>query len=121
LTRKSDAHRILASPPDDDFVGAIREVLRLYGGHKEWLGLADMAKMAKMCVRSFQRRLNAEGIVYSDLVDDVRAEMATDMLENSDAPLSDLAERLGYANQGNFSRAYHRWTGRNPSEVRANA
>lgn len=97
---------------------AILSVLRLYGSTGRWLGVSDMAELADMSVRSFQRRLNHEGEVYSTLVDYVRTEIARDMLKNSNTTLNNIARRLGYTNQGNFSRAFQRWTGMKPSEVR---
>jgi AraC-like DNA-binding protein len=51
-------------------------------------------------------------------VDQVRVEMATEMLRVSDASLTEIAMHLGYSNQANFSRACQRWTGMKPSEVR---
>ena len=118
MTTKSDAIRLLRTASEGELAAAIVEVLRSRGGNGLWLGVAEMAQLADMSVRSFQRRLNAEGGVYSELIDNVRSEMATDMLENSDATVSEIAQRLGYTNQGNFSRAYQRWTGRKPSAVR---
>lgn len=36
-------------------------------------------------------------------------------------PLTDIAQRLGYSDAAHFSRAFRRWTGTTPSEVRARA
>jgi AraC-like DNA-binding protein len=33
--------------------------------------------------------------------------------------LKDIADRLGYANLANFTRAFQRWTGKTPGEHRA--
>ena len=118
LTTKSEADRLLKAASEGELAGAIMEVLRSRGANGLWTGVAEMAQLANMSVRSFQRRLNAEGGVYSELVDNVRSEIATDMLENSDRAVNEIAQQLGYTNQGNFSRAYQRWTGRKPSEVR---
>ena len=93
-------------------------MLRSYAGGGPWPGVVKMGDLAGTSVRSLQRRLNAEGHVYSELVDQVRVELATEILENSDDSLNEIAERLGYSNPGNFSRAYHRWTGVSPNAVR---
>ena len=71
-----------------------------------------------MSVRSFQRRLSAEDSVLSGLVDQVRFESATEMLKDTDVIGAEIAERLGYRHQGDFCRAWKRWTGITPDEFR---
>ena len=51
--------------------------------------------------RRFERELSCR---YSDLVDDVRAEMCLKVLETGVFPMQAIAEQLGYAISGNFSR-----------------
>jgi len=40
------------------------------------------------------------------------------MLKDSVASVAEVAERLGYFNQGDFSRAWKRWTGITPQQFR---
>ncbi|MGK7754318.1 MULTISPECIES: helix-turn-helix domain-containing protein [unclassified Roseovarius] len=35
--------------------------------------------------------------------------------------VTDIAQRLGYSDAAHFSRAFRRWTGTTPSDVRARA
>jgi AraC-like DNA-binding protein len=67
--------------------------------------------------RSIQRRA-AEQKTYSNQVQQCRAEMAGELLENSETPISEIADQLGYRNQGNFTRAFHHWAKVSPSEFR---
>jgi AraC-like DNA-binding protein len=54
-------------------------------------------------VRTLQRRLRAEGLVFERLVDDVRREQAITLSEDRTLPLSDVAGLLGYVEQSSFS------------------
>ena len=66
-----------------------------------------------------QRRLSSENKTYSELLEEARAEMAQELLEYTDATMSEIAEQLGYSDQGNFARAFHRWASVSPTEFRA--
>lgn len=74
------------------------------------LGLSD---------RTFQRRLADEGISFSDLVDDVRRELAQRYLADSRMTITDIGYLLGYADQSTFFRASNRWFGESPGEYRS--
>ena len=71
-----------------------------------------------MSVRTLQRKFAAEGHVFSKLVDKVRADLAAEMLEDTDLTLAEIATALGYSAPSNFARAFERWTGRSPTELR---
>jgi AraC-like DNA-binding protein len=45
--------------------------------------------------------------------------MARELLEDTEATMSEIAEQLGYSDQGNFTRAFHRWASVSPTEFRA--
>lgn len=55
--------------------------------------------------RKFKRELSCR---FSDLVDDVRAEVCLPLLEGAVFPMQMIAEQLGYATSGNFSRFFQR-------------
>ncbi|WP_316201845.1 MULTISPECIES: AraC family transcriptional regulator [unclassified Bradyrhizobium] len=74
------------------------------------LGLSD---------RTFQRRLADEGLSFSDLVDDVRRELAQRHLADFRMTLTDIGYLLGYADQSTFFRASNRWFGESPGEYRS--
>jgi AraC-like DNA-binding protein len=71
-----------------------------------------------MSVRVLQRRLSEFGLTYSQLVDEVRLELARRLFENSRLNLSDIAQELGYSDAAHFTRAFVRWTGVTPSAFR---
>ncbi len=71
-----------------------------------------------LSVRTLQRRLDEEGTTFLEVLDSVREEIARQELQRGDAPLVDLAERLGFSDLATFSRAFKRWTGQPPGLFR---
>lgn len=68
------------------------------------------------CVLS--RRLKAEGISFSALVEAVRCELADYYIKQQDISISEMAFLLGYSELSAFSRAFKRWFGCNPRQFR---
>lgn len=64
--------------------------------------------------RSLQARLKREGTSYRKLLDDVRREMALELMKNPDVPLCEIALLCGFAEQSSFTHAFRRWTGQAP-------
>ena len=67
--------------------------------------------------RTLQRRFECGlSCRFSDLVDDVRADMCLPLLESGVFPMQAIAEQLGYATSGNFSRFFQRRFGCTPRD-----
>lgn len=81
-------------------------------------GVALIAKALGMSTRSLQRQLAQKHMSYSLLVEQVRFNQAIHLLQDPDLKLIDIAFRLGYEDQANFTRAFRRWTGISPSQYR---
>lgn len=79
----------------------------------------DVAAALKMSDRTLQRRLQAEGTSYQQLLDDTRRELAQRYLRRPDASLKRVAEQLGFEDPSNFFRACKRWFGESPGAYRA--
>lgn len=80
-----------------------------------------MARYAGMSVRSYQRRLTAEGQTFSDLVEDERRRLLTQTLGDAELRLGEVATHLGYSRQSSLTRAVRRWTGKAPQRLRQSA
>lgn len=80
----------------------------------------QLATSAGLSRRTLQRQLSAEGTCFSDLLEEVRLDLAMQQLENGAGSLDDVAARLGYARQSTLTRAVRRWTGQTPSSLRNN-
>jgi AraC-like DNA-binding protein len=72
-----------------------------------------------MHTRALNRRLRDFGTNFQALVDEVRFEIARQMLENSAMEVSHVAATLDYADASAFTRAFRRWSGATPGVWRA--
>lgn len=70
----------------------------------------------RSCVLS--RRLKAEGLSFSALLEAVRYELADYYIKQKNLPISEMAFLLGYSEVSAFSRAFKRWFGTNPRQFR---
>ena len=77
-----------------------------------------VAKALCMSVRSLHRALKAEGTSFQTLLDQVRQEQALSLLANPRTSIAEIAFLLGYAEVSSFHRAFQRWTGKTPAEMR---
>jgi AraC-like DNA-binding protein len=82
--------------------------------------LATVAAELGLTGRVLQNRLKEAGSHFTELVDEVRAQLARDYLSDSKYTLIDVAFLLGFSEQSSFSRAFRRWTGQAPVDYRKN-
>jgi AraC-like DNA-binding protein len=69
--------------------------------------------------RTLRKRLTAEGTSLQQLVSQTRFELAKQLLENTELPLSGIASALHFADAAVFSRAFRNWSRMNPRQWRA--
>ena len=100
-----------------DFLTALRAIIRPYlaQGHPP---LSLVAEILGMSERTLQRRLAQTGSTYSDIVQEARFSIASDLMADSDLNIADIAFAAGYENAPHFSRAFKRLTGMTPREYR---
>jgi AraC-like DNA-binding protein len=100
-----------------DFVTALRALIRPYlaQGHPN---LSLVAEILGMSERTLQRRLAQSGATYSDIVQEARFSIASDLMADSDMNIADIALAAGYENAPHFSRAFKRLTGMTPRDYR---
>ncbi len=67
--------------------------------------------------RTLRRRLAAEGTSYRSLLDEVRRQLAVELLQQ-DLSVEEVSRHLGYAETANFTHAFKRWEGTAPSYFR---
>ena len=72
-----------------------------------------------MSLRSAQRLAAGEGFSLQQLIDGVRLESATCLLDDPSLRMDAIAFTLGYSDDRAFRRAFKRMTGMSPSEYRA--
>lgn len=97
---------------------------RVRGLVLQYLGSEDCTNervAADLCLhpRTLHRRLKAEGKSFEGVKDEARRDVALRCLQQTDMPLTRIAERLGYAETSVLSRSCFRWFGLPPSRLRA--
>jgi AraC-like DNA-binding protein len=75
---------------------------------------------SQLCMhpRTLQRRLRSEGQSFESIKDEVRREVALRYLLQGDMPLTQVAEKLGYAETSVLSRSCYRWFEVSPLQLR---
>ena len=114
---ESECARLLADLEEETSVAELTQRLmrKLEGQYPQ---MPQTAKLLNLSPRTYRRRLEDEKRSYQELLDQVRAEHATRYLQNTRLPLSSIAYLIGFNDASNFRRAYKKWTGRSPAEVR---
>jgi AraC-like DNA-binding protein len=90
----------------------VRAVLRERPSAPPTLG--QVAATLHLSTRTVRRHLAAEGVSYRSLLDEVREQLAGDLLRNGALTVEEVAQRLGYAETASFTHAFRRWTGVGP-------
>jgi AraC-like DNA-binding protein len=80
--------------------------------------LDDVASHLHVSARTLKRRLAAQGVSFSTLVERERREKAMVLLRSFRLSIADVADRLDYTTASAFVRAFHRWTGTTPAAYR---
>lgn len=103
--------------PSDPLAVALEHVrLQVRGGS---ISIDSTARAMGTSIRTLQRELNRQGTEFRTLVNAARAGRADELLRHTKLPITRIAAELGYSTPANFSRAFWKTTGLNPSAVRA--
>lgn len=114
---RTELRSIESGASDMRFLTLVRGAIRR--GLREGVSRQDViASTLNMTPRTLQRHLTAEGSSFQALLDEVRREMATDLLQQTALPVSEIAMRLGFAEIRSFHRRFKQWTGMTPGVFR---
>jgi AraC-like DNA-binding protein len=105
---------------ESDFAGRLMQCLgpHLLDGYPR---LTLAAEIAGTSTRTLQRRLAADGLSYSELIDRARFDIASRMLVETDARSIEIAQATAYSDPSHFARAFRRIAGLSPDEYRTQA
>ncbi len=78
----------------------------------------NIALLCGVSVRTMQRILAANGVSYTELLEQTRREKSRDLVECDELPLDLVAHTLGYSDYSKFSRAFQRWFRETPRQAR---
>lgn len=85
---------------------------------ESWPELDDLAASLAMSGTTLQRRLQAEGTTYQGLKDDLRRDIAIELLGRTGLSVADVSARAGFQETSAFHRAFKKWTGVSPGLYR---
>lgn len=114
VTAYIDRHFTRRRPPVHAEVRSI-VLRRLATGNS---GNEQIARDLNVHMRTLNRRLHAEGTSFQQVKDEVRCDVMLYYLQQTDLELTDISERLGFAEQSVMTRLCHRWFGTSPSKLR---
>ncbi len=81
--------------------------------------LTRVADRLQLSMRTVQRRLREAGVTHRDVVRRLRLDLASRSLATAKISQRQIARALGYSGAGAFHRAFKRWSGLTPGQVRA--
>ncbi len=84
-------------------------------------GLVTMEAIARklaLSKRTLQRRIEAEGSSYQQILKEMREALARHYLERTTLPTAEISFLLGFDEPNSFYRAFRTWTGTTPDSVR---
>ncbi|MDF2689290.1 MAG: AraC family transcriptional regulator, partial [Microvirga sp.] len=110
----------LKGHPGCEFSDDVRRLLRtrLTSNH---CSAEDIAELLAMHRRTLSRRLKDCGMNYRAIANEVRFEIARQLLQDTQVPLGQIAAALGYSEASAFTRAFRRWSGQTPTTWRSHS
>ncbi|WP_417310271.1 AraC family transcriptional regulator [Devosia sp.] len=117
FTERADA--LLAELEQAESLRGRIEALLLPRLHKGMIAIDAVAAELGMSRATLYRRLKDEGLTFAELVDGLRARLASDYLAARKVSVNETAYLVGFSEASSFVRAFRRWTGKTPAEYRA--
>ncbi len=110
------AARLLSAYEGRDTV-AHKTRTKILGALKGTIPTVDqIASELAVSVRKLQQSLSDEGTSFSELLNDVRRDLAKQYLKDGGIDKTEIAYLLGYSELSVFSRSFKKWTGLTPSQ-----
>ena len=78
----------------------------------------DVARSLGMSKRTLARRLSDEGLNFTEILQQLRRDLAVRYLDDRRLHVSKIAWLLGFREVSAFTHAFKRWTGKTPSQIR---
>jgi AraC-like DNA-binding protein len=82
------------------------------------VGIDRIARDLGYSRQTLYRRLKSEGTTYERLLDGLRRRLALRFVREQGLSVKEAGYRLGFSDPAAFSRAFKRWTGTSPGEMR---
>lgn len=115
LTRQADAE-LAALADSSAFPSKVRAAIE--AELRRGAALEAVAERLHLSPSAVRSRLRLHGTSYSALVDRIRRDHAKRALRQSQLSIAEIGHALGFAHPPAFHRAFRRWFGVTPSELR---
>ncbi len=101
----------------EDFAGRVHAeiVHQLPCGHLDQSMVADALHITP---RTLRRRLQSRGMSFKTLLNDIRKELADQLVADNSLSFTEISFMLGFSEASSFTRAFRNWYGFPPSEAR---
>jgi len=97
----------------------INRVRRMLQEDLQRFGTAQaVADHLNISARTLHRQFEDEQASFHQLKDEVRAALALDLVRRTERPIKQIAVAAGFASEKSFIRAFAKWTGKTPGELR---
>jgi AraC-like DNA-binding protein len=83
--------------------------------------VSEIARRLGVSQRTLARRLSAEGLTFSDVLEALKVDLAERYLADRNLTISQIAWLLGYQEVSSLTHAFKRWTGKTPRVARSQA
>ncbi len=80
---------------------------------------SEIARRLGVSQRTLARRLSAEGLTFSDVLEALKVDLAERYLADRNLSISQIAWLLGYQEVSSLTHAFKRWTGKTPRVARS--
>jgi AraC-like DNA-binding protein len=97
--------------------GEVYQIIASTPGHSPTMEM--VAARLATTVRTLHRKLQVEGSSFTQILDDVRCNLAKEYLRTTKLTTEDISELVGFSEAANFRHAFRRWTGKTPAAFRA--
>jgi AraC-like DNA-binding protein len=78
----------------------------------------DVARSLGMSERTLARKLSDEGLKFTEILQQLRRDLAVRYLDDRKLHVSKIAWLLGFREVSAFTHAFKRWTGKTPRQLR---
>jgi AraC-like DNA-binding protein len=78
----------------------------------------DVARSLGMSERTLARKLSDEGLNFTEILQQLRRDLAVRYLDDRKLHVSKIAWLLGFHEVSSFTHSFKRWTGKTPRQIR---
>ncbi len=115
--RNAPANILVRYRYDAGLAASVRKRLR-QAPPATWSAFDDLAAQMRISPSTLRHRLHAEGQNYAAIRDEIRRDLAIEMLQTTTLGVGEIASRLGFSEPSAFHRAFRKWTTKSPAAFR---